>query len=132
MGAKSFQELVAWQLGDELRNEISVLVKEPELRTAFALRDQLDRAADSVCANIAEGFRRHTHRQFAHFLDIASGSLGEIEDRLNGVVGKRRVNRDRVEHALLLTKRTSVAVARLRNYLLSTPTPKPPKPSDEQ
>lgn len=123
---------MAWQLGDALRTELQSLLDDPRLLTAFEMRDQIDRASDSVCANIAEGFRRRTHKQFAHFLDIASGSLGEIEDRLIGAVRKHKVEPSRVDAALLLAKRTSVAVARLRGYLMRTPTPPPPTSSPKR
>ncbi len=123
MGAQTFKGLIAWQLGNALREAIGELLNGPRLATSYDLRDQLDRASDSVCSNIAEGFRRRSHRQFAHFLDVASGSLGEIEDRLTGAVTKKRLDQATVAEALNLTKRTSVAVCRLRNYLLRTPTP---------
>jgi len=46
------------------------------------MRDQLCRAAVSVMSNIAEGFSRRTDKEFAHFLDIARGSCGEVQSLL--------------------------------------------------
>ena len=43
----------------------------------FGLRANLRRAATSVALNIAEGAGRGTRREFAHYLDIASGSVFE-------------------------------------------------------
>jgi four helix bundle protein len=39
------------------------------------LRSQITDAAGSVCRNIVEGFRRRSHREFARYLDHATGSL---------------------------------------------------------
>ena len=41
----------------------------------YALGDQLRRAVVSIPSNIAEGFGRDSHKDFAHFLAQARGSL---------------------------------------------------------
>jgi four helix bundle protein len=45
----------------------------------YGLTAQLRRAAVAVPTNIAEGAKRQTARDFAHFLNIAEGSLAETE-----------------------------------------------------
>lgn len=44
----------------------------------FGLRDQLQRAAVSIPANIAQGFERSSRREYLQFLNIAKGSAGEV------------------------------------------------------
>jgi four helix bundle protein len=48
----------------------------------FGLTSQLRRAAVSVPSNIGEGKRRKRQKAFAHHLDIALGSQGELEVQL--------------------------------------------------
>jgi len=46
--------------------------------TDWGLRDQLQRAAVSVSANIAEGYERGSRKEYAQFLTIVKGSAGEL------------------------------------------------------
>ena len=48
----------------------------------FALIDQLRRAAQSIPANIAEGFGRHHYQDAVRFSYIARGSLVEVFSHL--------------------------------------------------
>ena len=83
MGAKRLEELVAWQLAHEFKVEVYRLVREsaPASRD-LDYRQQLMGAASSGEANVAEGFHRFAPAEFAQFLNIARGSLGEAKVRL--------------------------------------------------
>ena len=48
----------------------------------YGLTSQIRRAAVSIPANIAEGAGRGTDHDFCHFLDIAKGSLFELDTLL--------------------------------------------------
>ena len=49
------------------------------LKAPRHLRDQLERAASSVCLNLAEGYGRRQVRDKGHFYQIAFGSLREVQ-----------------------------------------------------
>ena len=46
------------------------------------LCDQLQRAAVSICSNIAEGSAKPSNAEYAHYLDMALGSAYEVETQL--------------------------------------------------
>jgi four helix bundle protein len=46
------------------------------------MRDQIQRASVSIMANIAEGFGRHSDKEFANFLNMAHGSASEVQSHL--------------------------------------------------
>jgi four helix bundle protein len=122
MGARRFRDVIAWQLARALRRELRTIWQKPSVASDFKLSNQLRDAARSVTANIAEGFPC-SHAEFARFLQISYRSLEEIEDRLIEVVDDELVTLDETRKAFNLKKRTSIAVSRLRAYLLSTPDP---------
>jgi four helix bundle protein len=76
---EGFEDLKIWRRSRELANAIyDAFGKCPE----FDFRNQIQSAATSVMNNIAEGFERRTKKDFAHFLDLAKGSAGEVRSML--------------------------------------------------
>jgi four helix bundle protein len=73
--AKTFRDLVIWQRAHQL--VLSVYRMNFPRHELFGLTSQLRRAAVSVAANIAEGFKRRGRGDKIRFLNIAQASLEE-------------------------------------------------------
>lgn len=77
---EKFEDLVVWQEG--LTQAVAVY-KSLATCLDFGLRDQMRRSSVSVPSNVAEGFERHSNREFIRFLRIAKGSNGELRTQLH-------------------------------------------------
>ena len=119
--ARQFTDLVAWQLADELRRLIIEIVAHPRVARDFKYCDQCKDAARSAASNIAEGFGRFRHREFARFLRIAMGSLQEVADLLIDGHARGYVSDSQLADGRRLAIRAKSACARLAQYLLATP-----------
>ena len=74
-----FRDLKMWQKGHGLTidiHRVTARFPKPEM---YGLVSQMRRCAVSVGSNIAEGRGRQGDTQFARFIQIASGSLMELE-----------------------------------------------------
>ncbi len=76
---KGFRKLLVWQRAHELVLFVYKLTEKFTKTEIFGLTSQLKRAVVSIPANIAEGQGAGTKPQFARYLDIAKGSLFEVE-----------------------------------------------------
>jgi four helix bundle protein len=75
--AKSFTELIVWQRAHAFVLAIYKLTQQFPREEQFGLTAQLRRAAVSIPANIAEGFRRRSDNDKVRFYNIAQASLEE-------------------------------------------------------
>ena len=79
---KRYEEIFAWEKGRELVKGIYLLAMNSALKWDYGLKDQIQRAAVSICSNIAEGFERRGNKEFVNFLWIAKGSSAEVSSQL--------------------------------------------------
>ena len=78
----NFQKLRVWQLAKDLAVEIYKLSLTSTLSKDFGLRDQIQRSAVSISANIAEGDELGTDKQSIRHFYIAKGSTAELKTLL--------------------------------------------------
>lgn len=117
------QDLIVYQLAEELRTAINFLTDQPSARRELRLRDQIRAAAGSIAANIAEGYGRQRHSDFARFVEYATGSLRETETWLRDGASRGLWSADDLAACLKLCRRLTPALQNLRRYLKSTKTP---------
>lgn len=77
-----FEDITAWQKARELTREIYGRSKAGEFAKDFGLKHQIQRAAVSTMANIAEGYDRGGDKEFIQFLSTSKGSCGEVKSHL--------------------------------------------------
>ena len=76
---KRFQDLLVWQKAHVLALGIYRVTKRFPNEERHGLVSQMRRAAVSVPANLVEGHKRTSKRDFANFLSIAESSLEELK-----------------------------------------------------
>jgi four helix bundle protein len=77
MGSLNFQDVIVWRKAHNWVLAIYAYVGRFPKHELFALGSQMRRAAVSVPANIAEGFKKKSRADKARFYNIAQGSLEE-------------------------------------------------------
>lgn len=79
---RDFKKLEIWKNGITIVKHVYSLVQKLPSEEKFGIKSQLSRAAVSVPSNIAEGCSRNSEVEFKRFLEIAQGSLFEVETQL--------------------------------------------------
>jgi four helix bundle protein len=94
---KTFRDLKVWEKAHKLVLEIYKITKNFPNEEKFGLVSQLRRSASSIPTNLAEGFKRKSKKDFAHFVNVAEGSLEETKYTLFlscelGYLGKSKLD----------------------------------------
>jgi four helix bundle protein len=112
-----FEDIEAWQMGRTLTNDVYALTRKTRFDQDRSLRHQLRRACVSITSNIAEGFERHSHADFARFLDAARGSSAEVRSQLYVALDQHYIDQVAFDQAYALSTRISSALAGLLRHL---------------
>ena len=76
--AKRFEDLLVWQKAHALVLDLYRVTRRFPREEIYGLTSQLRRAAVSVPANIAEGFKKRGRADKARFMNTSQGSLEEL------------------------------------------------------
>jgi four helix bundle protein len=75
--ARTFQDLIVWQKAHQFVLAVYHFTAVFPKEERYGLTQQMRRAAVSIAANVAEGFRKRGRPDKARFMNIAQGSLEE-------------------------------------------------------
>src|SRR5436190_22588327 len=121
MAYQSFEDLEVWQRGCRLTVDI---FKNFANCKNFSFKDQIQRAALSIPSNIAEGSERGSAKDFAHFLNIAKGSCGELRTQLYIARKLEFLTRPAFDALVKESKESSAMLEGLRRSMLRRAQPK--------
>lgn len=79
---QSYRDLKVWQKAMTLAEEVFKITDIFPNAQRYVLVTQIQRSALSIPSNIAEGRSRHSENDFVYHLNIARGSLAELETQL--------------------------------------------------
>ena len=89
-----FEDIIAWQKARMLTKQIYACTKLGGFARDFGPKDQIQRAAVSTMANIAEGYERSGDKEFIQFLSDSKGSCGEVRSHLYAALDQGYVSED--------------------------------------
>ena len=76
---QDFRQLTIWKMSLDTAVRLYSAAERLPARENFGIRSQIERAAASIGANIAEGRLRPTEKDFCRFLGYAAGSTAKLE-----------------------------------------------------
>jgi len=91
---RTYRDLIVWQKAMDLAESVYAATASFADSERHGLTAQMRRAGVSVASNIAEGFGRGRKAEFKRYLEMARGSLfelqtqGELARRLGWIQGK--------------------------------------------
>lgn len=120
-GVWKFEDLIAWRLAFALKLLVDRLCDRPAIRADVKFHAQLRDSAASGPRNIAEGFGRHFHPEFARFARIAKASELEVLNHLMDAQSQGYITAAEFDQADHAVRRAVKVLNGLIAYLESTP-----------
>jgi four helix bundle protein len=79
---RTYRDLLVWQKGIVLVTDVYNATRGFPREETYGLTSQMRRCAVSIPSNIAEGHGRSTRREYLRYLEVAAGSLRELQTQL--------------------------------------------------
>ncbi|PTN07572.1 four helix bundle protein [Mangrovibacterium marinum] len=110
------EDLQVYQISMELADEVHALVMQWDNFYRFSTGQQLLEAADSISANISEGFGRFYYKDHKNFLYFSRGSLFETKTWLTKADRRKLIDEETFQ---TLMKSYDTLGIKLNNYINS-------------
>lgn len=111
---QDYRDLRVWSASVDLAIDIFTTTRRFPAEEKFGAVTQMRRSANSIPANIAEGFGREQTGSFIQFLRIAQGSLKELETH---IIIATRVDMLPLSDSERLMAQTTTVGKMLRSYI---------------
>jgi four helix bundle protein len=117
-----FEDLECWQEARKLVNKVYKITRGGIFSKDIRLVGQIQSAAVSIMANIAEGFIRKSDKEFIQFLFIALSSAAEVQSHLYVALDQGYINEEDFYEIYLQAEKTAKLISSLIKYLRSCQT----------
>ena len=122
MKINSFEDLDCWQEARILVRKIYDATKDGNFKKDLRLTGQIQGAATSSMANIAEGFIRRSDKEFIQFLYISMSSSAEVRSHLYVALDQGYIDQKHFDDLYGQADKIGKMISNLIKYLRSTQT----------
>jgi four helix bundle protein len=112
-----FEDLECWQEARSLVRTVYAATRDGAFKKDLRLSGQIQAAAASVMANIAEGFIRRSDKEFIQFLFIAMSSAAEVQSHLYIALDQGYVDQKQFDEMYTQANKTAMIISGLLKYL---------------
>jgi len=115
-----FEDIKAWQEARILGKMVYDAINSSEkFKRDYRLRDQVTAAAVSAMSNIAEGFSRHSNKEFVQFLFISKSSASEVQSIFYAAIDQKYITDKTFQGMYNQAEKVSKLDSGLITYLVS-------------
>ncbi|MGC4038192.1 MAG: four helix bundle protein [Chitinophagaceae bacterium] len=110
---KTYRDLIVWQKAMQLVTDIYKSTKSFPSDELYGLTSQLRRCAVSIPSNIAEGYGRNSTGDYKRFLQIAAGSVFELQTQVEIALNLSYINKENFDILFNLAKEVELMLLAL-------------------
>ena len=117
MKISTFEDLDCWQEARLLVRKIYEVSKDGDFKKDMRLSGQIQGAATSCMANIAEGFERRSDKELVQFLYIAMASTAEVKSHLYVALDQGYIDQKHFDVIYEQAQKTAQLISAFIKYL---------------